>query len=103
MNKRLKELEKKLGPEHKEIVHFVKHVFDEFDQRSEAHRRLAASNALAGIKVSGTEEKVFYETIDETRRWMLDVLERTSQDIEHIGDKHWHKNFKDDEGSSPNK
>lgn len=99
MIKRLTALEETLGPDHKEIVNFVKHVFEEFDKRSEEHRRLAASNALAGVKVSGKEEKAFYETINESRRWILDVLERTSQDIEHIGDKHWHKHFKDDKDS----
>ncbi|MBS4208724.1 hypothetical protein [Bacillus sp. FJAT-50079] len=95
MDKKLLEIEQRVNKEHKDITKFVKHVFDEFDKKVEEHRRLAASDALAGIKTSGIEEKVFYDMIKETKRWIIDVLERTTQDFEHVGDKNWKKNFKD--------
>lgn len=95
MDKRLTEIQQRLTKEQKDLSIFVKHVFEEYDKKADEHRRLIASNALAGIKTSGVEEKVFYDTIQETKRWMLDVLERTSQDLEHTGDKNWHKNFPD--------
>ncbi|MBS4179559.1 hypothetical protein [Lederbergia citrea] len=95
MDKRLIEIQQRISKEHRDIAKFVKHVFDEYDIKVEEHRRLTASNALAGIKTSGVEERVFYDTINETKRWMLDVLERTTQDFEHTGDKNWNKNFRD--------
>ncbi|QED46443.1 hypothetical protein [Cytobacillus dafuensis] len=95
MDKRLADIEQRLTKEYKDIAIFVKHVFDEYDIKTDEHRRLIASNALAGIKTSGVEEKVFYDMIQETKRWMLDVLERTAQDFEHKGDKYWNKNFPD--------
>ncbi|CAM4055345.1 hypothetical protein [Lederbergia lenta] len=95
MNKRLYDIEQRVTKEHKDLTKFVKHVFDEYDKKAEEHRLLMASNALAGIKTSGTEEKAFYDTINETKRWVLDVLERTIQDFEHTGDKNWNRNFRD--------
>ena len=95
MDKRLGEIQKRLTNEQKDLTIFVRHVFDEYDKKGDEHRRLMASNALAGIKTSGVEEKVFYDTIQETKQWMLDVLERTVQDFEHTGDKNWNKNFPD--------
>lgn len=95
MEKRLAEIQQKISREQKDLSIFVKHVFDEFDKKADEHRRLIASNALAGMKTSGVEEKVFYNTIQETKRWMLDVLERTTEDLEHTGDKNWKKNFPD--------
>lgn len=95
MNKRLLEIQNRVTKDHKDMVKFVSHVFEEYDKKMDEHRRLIASNALAGIKTSGIEEKVFYDTIYETKRWMLDVLERTIQDFEHCGDKYWLKNFRD--------
>ena len=85
MDKRLSDIQQRVTTEHKDIAKFVKHVFDEFDKKVE--------EPLAGIKTSGVEEKVFYDTINESKRWMLDVLERTTQDFEHTGDKNWNKNF----------
>ncbi|MDP4163211.1 MAG: hypothetical protein Q8906_09490 [Bacillota bacterium] len=95
MDKRFNEIQQRISKEHRDLVKFVQHVFDEYDKKAEEHRRLVASDALAGIKTSGVEEKTFYNTIHETKRWMLDVLERTTQDFEHSGDKNWNKNFKD--------
>ncbi|MGG1396471.1 hypothetical protein ABE288_01015 [Bacillus salipaludis] len=95
MDKRLREIQQRITQEHKDLGKFVQHVLDEFDKKADEHRRLSSSNALAGIKTSGIAEKAFYDTVTETKKWILDVLERTIQDFEHSGDKHWNKNFKD--------
>ncbi|MEK3890181.1 hypothetical protein [Bacillus sp. FSL K6-3431] len=95
MDKRLIDIQQRVTKEHRDITMFVQHIFDEYNKKIEEHRRLTASNALAGVKTTGVEEKAFYDTIYETKRWILDVLERTTQDFEHSGDKNWNKNFRD--------
>jgi hypothetical protein len=95
MEKRLAEIQKRVTKEHKDIAKYVQHVFNALDKKTEEHRRLAASNALAGIKIKGDEEKIFYDSITEIKKLLLDVLEQTTKDFEHQGDKHWDKIFKD--------
>lgn len=95
MEKRLAEIQKRVKKEHKDIAKFVLHVFNALDQKAENHRKLAASNALAGIKIKGDEERAFYDSITEFKKLLLDVLEQTTKDFEHQGDKHWDKIFKD--------
>jgi hypothetical protein len=95
MEKRLDDINQRVKKEHKDLVKFVKHVFDALDQKANEHRRLAASNALAGIKINGHEEKIYYESITETKKLLLDVLEKTTKDFEHLGDKSWDKFYKD--------
>ena len=95
MDKRLAEIEQRLGREHHDICQYVKHVFAALDIKVDEHRKLVASNALAGIKVKGEEEKVYYETIYEMKKMLLDVLVKTTEDFEHLGDKRWEKKFKD--------
>jgi hypothetical protein len=95
MNNKLAELQSKVGKEHRDISKFVQHVFDELDKRAEEHRRLVSFNALAGIKQDGKEEIYFKEHILESKKLLIEILERTTQDFEHQGDKYWEKNFKD--------
>lgn len=95
MNKRLADIQQRVKKEHKDITKYVKHVFDALDQKAEEHRKLSAANALAGVKIKGEEEKTFYETLYETKKLLLNVLEKTLADFEHQGDKYWDKNYKD--------
>jgi hypothetical protein len=95
MEKRLAEIQKRVTKEHRDIAKYVQHVFYALDQKAESHRRLVASNALAGIKVKGDEEKAFYDSITEFKKLLLDVLEQTTKDLEHQGDKNWDRIFKD--------
>ncbi|NRD79534.1 hypothetical protein HPT25_19420 [Bacillus sp. BRMEA1] len=95
MNRRLADIQKRVKKEHKDITKYIKHVFEALDKKAEDHRKLAALNALAGIKIKGEEEKTFYETINETKKLLLDVLEKTIADFDHQGDKHWDKHYKD--------
>jgi len=95
MDKRLADIQQRVKKEHRDVTKYVKHVFDALDQKAEERRKLAAANALAGMKINGEAEKTFYETIYEMKKLLLDVLEKTIADFEHQGDKHWEKNYKD--------
>jgi hypothetical protein len=95
MEKRLAEIQQRVKKEHKDIAKYVQHVFNALDHKANQHRKLAASNALAGMKIKGDEEKAYYESITEFKKLLLDVLEQTTKDFEHQGDKHWEKLFKD--------
>lgn len=89
------EILQRVKKEHKDIVKYVKHVFEALDRKADEHRKLAALNALAGIKINGHEEKIFYDSITDTKRLLLDVLEKTIEDFEHLGDKSWDKFYED--------
>jgi hypothetical protein len=95
MDKRLADIQQRVKKEQKDITKYVKHVFDALDQKVEEHRKLAAANALAGVKIKGEEEKTYYDSIYEAKKLLLDVLEKTIADFDHQGDKHWDKNYKD--------
>lgn len=95
MNKRVKELQERLTKEHKGIAKYVQHTFDTLDKYAEEHRNTVAHNAVAGIKPNGKEERFFYEHINEMKKILLTVLEKTTQDFEHQGDKYWDKHFRD--------
>lgn len=95
MNKRVKELQERVAKEHKDLAKYVQHTFEALDKFVEEHRNLVAQNAIAGVKPNGQEERTFYEQINETKRILLQVLEQTTQDLEHQGDKHWNKHFRD--------
>lgn len=40
-------------------------------------------------------KKAFFDTIYEVKTLIMSELEKTVEDIEHKGDKNWHKNYKD--------
>ncbi len=95
MEKRLADIQLRVGNEHKDIAKFVQHVFEALDEKANEHRILRASDALAGIKINGDEEKIYYDHIYDTKKLLLDVLENTTEDFEHLGDKRWEKKYKD--------
>ncbi|MGE7214998.1 hypothetical protein ACQKJC_00770 [Priestia koreensis] len=95
MNKTLEELQSRVKKEHQDIAKFAQHIFEELDHKVEEHRLLTASNALAGINPDGKTEKLYLDFVNETKRTIIDVLMKTTQDFEHQGDKYWDKNFKD--------
>lgn len=95
MNMKLEELQTRIGAEHQDLLKFVQHTFDELDRRSEEHRKLTSVNALAGIKPEGTAEADFYRHVNEMKNLLIEMLEKTTQDLEHLGDKNWDKNFVD--------
>lgn len=89
------ELRSQLSPEHQDIAHYVQHVFQVLEKVENDHRKLTAAYALNGSKISGPEEKIFYDTIGQLRLYLIETLERTVEDFAHKGDKHWVKNFSD--------
>jgi hypothetical protein len=95
MEKRLADIQQRVKSEHKDIVKFVRHVFEALDHKANNHRILTASDALAGVKINGEREKAYYDSITEYKKLLLDVLEQTTKDFEHLGDKRWEKIFKD--------
>jgi hypothetical protein len=95
LEKRLAEIQLRVKGEHKDIAKFVQHVFEALDQKANNHRILVASDALAGNNINGEEEKTYYDSITECKKLLLDVLEQTTEDFEHTGDKRWEKIFKD--------
>lgn len=95
MDKKLEQLQKRVPTQHKDLAKYTQHVFEAIDKVVDEHRRLVAIDALAGIKPDGEKEHDFYEHMNSLKKIMLAELEKTVQDIEHLGDKTWDKNFKD--------
>lgn len=95
MEKKIRELQEQLKPEQKDIAKYTQHVIEAIDQLIDEHRRLVASNALAGIKPDGEEEHTFYENMSKVKYILLHELEKTVNDFKHLGDKYYKKNYND--------
>ena len=95
MIKKIQELQNRVSDEHKELAKLTQHIFEAIDRCAEEHRRLVAIDALAGIKPDRVEEAVFQEQLVAFKHILLKELEKTVEDLEHKGDKHWKKNYKD--------
>lgn len=95
MVNKLEELNERNTLDHRNIVKYVKHVFDELDLKVKRFREESAIKAAYHAKPDLEEEKLFYNNIHHMKTLLIDVLERTTEDLEHTGDKNWNKNFKD--------
>ncbi|MYL53873.1 hypothetical protein GLW08_11050 [Pontibacillus yanchengensis] len=95
MRKRIEEIAQRLPEGHKDIAVYTDHVFEALDNYSEEHRKLIATNAAHGADPNPDTEKEFRDNIADTKRMMIQVLEKTAQDFEHKGDKYWDKNYDD--------
>ncbi|MEE6450616.1 hypothetical protein RAH41_08600 [Gottfriedia acidiceleris] len=95
MVNKLEELNERNALNHRNIVKYVKHVFDELDLKVKRFREETAIKAAHHAKPDLEEEKLFYNNIHHMKTLLIDVLERTTEDLEHMGDKNWNKNFKD--------
>ncbi|MGG3196129.1 hypothetical protein [Priestia aryabhattai] len=97
MDKRIETLKEKLPDNHKEVAVLTSHIFDALDKLTTEHRRYVDISAAAKIKPNPDEdeEKAFFDTIYEVKTLIMSELEKTVEDIEHKGDKNWHKNYKD--------
>ncbi|MGM7721383.1 hypothetical protein [Metabacillus sp. Hm71] len=95
MFNRIEALRNNLPEGHKDIAVLTRHIFEAFDKLIEEHRRLMGISSTAKIKPDPIEERTFFETINEVKKIILSELEKTTADIEHLGDKHWEKNYKD--------
>ncbi|KQO18515.1 hypothetical protein [Paenibacillus sp. Leaf72] len=92
---RIQELKAQLPKEHQELSHYVEHALQALENFETEHRRFAAAQAVAGVRISGAEEIVFYDTIAKIKEELVNTLHKTVEDYVHKGDKNWNKNFKD--------
>jgi len=96
MNARMEQLEQRLTEQHhKDLFLQTKHTLKALDDLAEHHRRFTSMQAISGVRIVGSEETLFYETLAEAKEQIVMTLEKTLSDLEHKGDKHYDKNFKD--------
>ncbi|PKG22634.1 hypothetical protein [Niallia nealsonii] len=95
MDKHIKELQDQLKLEHKDVAKYTQHVLEALDKLIHEHRRIVASNAVAGIKPDGCKEHTFYRTMNEVKFTLTNELRKTVNDFKHLGDKHYVKNYPD--------
>ncbi|CAI8836688.1 MULTISPECIES: hypothetical protein [Priestia] len=95
MDKRIETLKEKLPDNHKEVAVLTSHIFDALDKLTTEHRKYVDISAAAKIKPNPDEERAFFDTIYQVKTLIMSELEKTVEDIEHKGDKNWHKNYKD--------
>ncbi|WP_054024451.1 hypothetical protein [Bacillus sp. FJAT-28004] len=96
MNTRMKQLEDRLSNQHhKDLFLQTIHTLKAIDDLADQHRRFQSMQAISGVKIVGTEEVLFYETLTQAKEEIVSTLEKTVNDLEHKGDKNYNKNFKD--------
>lgn len=96
MYTRLNQLEERLTEQHhRDLFLQAKHTLVALDDLADHHRRFSSMQALSGVKIVGSEEALFYNTLSEAKEQIVLTLEKTLNDLEHKGDKHWNKNFED--------
>ncbi|WP_199613710.1 hypothetical protein [Paenibacillus alkalitolerans] len=91
----IEDITKNISERNKDLALYAKHVLEALDHLEEYHRRYVAAQALAGIKPSGGQEQVFYDTLSDVRKELLHTLEWTIEDLRHKGDKYYTNHFKD--------
>lgn len=96
MNERLKQLEARLSEQHHRDLYLqTKHTLKALDDLIDQHRRFTSMQAISGVKIVGNEESLFYQTLADVKEQIVVILEKTLNDLEHKGDKHYKKNFSD--------
>lgn len=96
MNERLNQLEQRLTEQHhRDLFLQTKQTLKALDDLAEQHRRFSSIQALSGVKIVGSEEALFYDTLTEAKEQIVVTLEKTLSDLEHKGDKNYEKNFND--------
>lgn len=93
--KKIKDVYDRLPEEYKPLAKLISHYFESIDDSVDYRRRLNAMNAICGIKPSKTEEIAYHSTINELKELLISELEKTAEEIEHLGDKNWLKHYKD--------
>ncbi|AWB45620.1 hypothetical protein DCC85_16400 [Paenibacillus sp. CAA11] len=92
---KVQDLKQSLSKEHHTLTHFVEHALASIENLVEEHREYNAAQALYGEKIKGSEVTVFRETVAKVKEALLQTLEKTAEDLNHKGDKHWSSHFKD--------
>ncbi|MDQ8735001.1 hypothetical protein [Paenibacillus sp. LHD-38] len=73
----------------------TKHTLKAIDDLADQHRKFQSIQAISVVKIVGTEEALFYDTLTQVKEEIVATLEKTLNDLEHKGDKNYNKNFKD--------
>ncbi|MGF7535282.1 hypothetical protein AAGG74_16645 [Bacillus mexicanus] len=94
-HKKIQELYDRFPDKYKPLAKFISHYLESIDTSIDYHRRLTAMNALCGIKPNSKEEAAYLATITELKQLLIKELEKTAEEVEHIGDKNWPKHYKD--------
>ncbi|MFD1988400.1 hypothetical protein ACFSGI_00265 [Paenibacillus nicotianae] len=92
---KVQQLRDMLPKDQQSITRYVEHALQSIDELVEKHRQYTASLAIYGDKINGNEERVYRDTIAEIKAQLVETLERTVEDFNHKGDKHWQNNYKD--------
>ncbi|KAB7672855.1 hypothetical protein [Bacillus sp. B1-b2] len=95
MDKQIKELQDQLRKEHKDVAKYTQHVLDALDNLINEHRKVVASDAMAGIRPDGCEEHAFYTTMNDVKFTIMSELRKTVDDFMHLGDKYHTKHYPD--------
>lgn len=96
MNTRLQALEERLvTQQHRDLFLQTKHTLQAINDLADEHRKVTSMMAIDGAKIVGSEEVLFYETLNEAKERIVRTLELTIEDLEHKGDKNYAKNFND--------
>src|SRR5690606_13980332 len=96
MNERMSQLEQRLTEQHhKDLFLQTKHTLSALDELAEEHRKFTSIQAISGVKIVGSEEALFYNTIQEAKEQIVITLEKTLSDLEHKGDKNYTQIFED--------
>jgi hypothetical protein len=95
MLKKIQEIKDSLPLQFKDTPHFAHHIITKIDEFEEEHRKIVASDALAGMKPDPTEERVLRETLQAVRRIIMIELKDTVDDMLHLGDKYHEVKHKD--------
>jgi|GEM_PF-722724 len=80
MNARIEELEKRLeSKHHKDLFLQMKHTLQAVDDLAEEHRRYQAVQALSGVRIVGSEESVYFDTLNQVKELIVHTLEIRSR------------------------
>lgn len=96
MNDRMNLLEQRLTEQHhKDLFLQTKHALKALDDLADQHRKFASIQAISGVRIVGSEEALFYNTLSAAKEQIILTLEKTLSDLEHKGDKNYKKNYRD--------
>lgn len=96
MNERMARLEQRLvSQHHKDLFLQTKHTLQAINDLAEHHRLLTALHGIEGYRIIGAEERLFYDTLAVVKEEIVQTLEKTIDDLEQRGNKHYDKHFKD--------
>ena len=96
MNERLNDLEQHLSEQHhKDLFLQTKHALQALDDLADQHRKYTSMQAISGVKIVGSEESMFYNTLSDAKEQIVETLEKTLSDLKNKGDKNYTRHYHD--------